>query len=100
MSANGVRRGTNAGGSRRSAADRQGRRIWWERRSQAMVVLLIFVLVLFIIQLWLITIALEEHLAERSALALPTFLASAFCFLINLGLLKYLNDLDREKDKQ
>lgn len=75
----------------------QGRRAWWERRSQAMVVLLSFALVLFLIQLWLITIALEEHLAERSALAWPTFLASGVCFLVNLALLRYVNDLDRRR---
>lgn len=77
----------------------EGRRAWWERRSQAMVVLLCFALVIFLIQLWLITIALEEHLAERSALAWPTFAASGACFLVNLVLLRYVNDLDRKRQE-
>jgi hypothetical protein len=66
-----------------------------EQRSQAIVVLMVVVLVLLLIQLWLINIALEEYLAARSGLALPTFLASGACFLVNLWLLKYLYDLDR-----
>ena len=39
--------------------------------------------------------ALEEYLAAHTALAIPTFAASGFCFLINLWLLKYLYDIDR-----
>ena len=72
-------------------------RAWWERRGQAVTVILIFVLVVFLGQLYLITIAIEEWMAERHGLALPTFLASGFCFLLNLGLLRYLYDLDRDK---
>jgi hypothetical protein len=68
-----------------------------EQRSQAVVVLMVIALVILLIQLWLITIALEEYMAAHSGLALPTFLASGACFLINLWLLKYLYDLDRNQ---
>lgn len=83
--------------SRTEARDQ--RTAWWQRRSLAIGVILFFVIVVFLIQLYLIDIAIEEHLAERHALALPTFLASGACFLLNLGFLRYLRDLDREKGK-
>ena len=69
-----------------------------ERRSQAVVTLMIMVLVIFLIQLWLITIALEDYLAADYRLAFPTFLASGGCFLVSLWLLKYLYDVDRQRD--
>jgi hypothetical protein len=81
--------------------DREGNRAqqtaWWERRAQAVTVILVFVLVVFLVQLWLLGIAVEEWMAERHGLALPTFLASGFCFLLNLAFLRYLRDLDRDK---
>ncbi len=69
-----------------------------DRRSQAIVTLMVMVLVIFLIQLWLITIALEDFLAAQFRLAVPTFLASGGCFLVNLWLLKYLYDVDRQGD--
>ena len=74
------------------------KRVWWQRRAEALVMLLCLALALFLIQLWLITLALEEHLAEHSELALPTFLASGVCFFFNLILLRYIHDLDHRKD--
>lgn len=65
-------------------------------KSSAVTALMCVALVLFLIQLWLITIALEEHLAARHHLALPTSLASGFCFVLNLAVLKYLYDVDRK----
>ncbi|WP_309707293.1 DUF6755 family protein [Armatimonas sp.] len=75
------------------------KRVWWQRRAQALVMLLCLVLALFLIQLWLITLALEDHLAEHSALAIPTFLASGGCFLVNLMLLRYIHDLDHRREE-
>ncbi|HEY3283382.1 MAG TPA: DUF6755 family protein [Armatimonadota bacterium] len=66
-----------------------------EQRSQSILTLMLFVLVILLIQLWLITIALEEFLAARHSLAIPTFLASGACFALNLWLLHYLADVDR-----
>lgn len=66
-----------------------------EQKLQGLQALLIVVLIVLLIQLWLITIALEEFLAARSRLAIPTFLASLACFAFNLWLLKYLRDIDR-----
>lgn len=69
-----------------------------EQRASIVQTLMVLVLVVFLIQLWLITIALEEYLAARHTLALPTFLASGACFLINLWLLKYLLDVDKKRE--
>lgn len=69
-----------------------------EQRTRAVSVLTIVILLVILIQMWLATIALEEYLAARSTLAVGTFLASGACFLLNLGLLRYLYDLDRARD--
>ncbi len=69
-----------------------------ERRSQALLTLMALVMILLLVQLWLLNIALEDYLAARTALAIPTFAASGFCFLINLWLLKYLYDIDKKED--
>jgi hypothetical protein len=66
-----------------------------EQRAQGVMTLMIMMLLVLLVQLWLLTIALEEYMAARTSLALPTFGASLFCFLLSLVLLKYLYDLDR-----
>jgi uncharacterized membrane protein (DUF485 family) len=70
-----------------------------ELRSQAVSTLMAIILVVLLIQLWLLTIALEDFLAARTRLAIPTFAASGFCFLLNLWLLRYLYVLDRDREK-
>jgi hypothetical protein len=69
-----------------------------EQLTQNVMTLLILVMVILLIQLWLLSIALEEYMAAQSALAFPTFAASGVCFLVNLWLLKYLYDMDRKED--
>ena len=68
-----------------------------EQRSQAISMLMIFVLLVLLLQFWLLSVAIEEYLAAHTALAIPTCAASGFCFLINLGLLKYLYEIDRKE---
>ncbi len=70
-----------------------------EQRSQGITTLMALVMVILLIQLWLLTVALEAHLAAHESLAVPTFLASGFCFIVNLGLLKYLYDIDRKSEE-
>jgi hypothetical protein len=65
------------------------------QKSQAVATFMVMVMVIFLAQLWLITIALEAYLAADGRVAVPTFLASGFCFLLNLWLLKYLYDVDK-----
>lgn len=71
-----------------------------EQRTQSVLTLMIMALVILLIQLWLLTISLEEFMAARSTLAIPTFAASGFCLLINLWLLRYLNRVDKKEDGQ
>ncbi|MEO7718341.1 MAG: DUF6755 family protein [Capsulimonas sp.] len=66
------------------------------QRTQAIGVVMIFIIVILLMQLWLLTIASEEFLAGHRAMALPTFLASAGCLLVNLWLLRYVNKIDRD----
>ena len=73
------------------------RRARWGQKTQLLGMLSIFVLLILLIQLWLVTLALEEYLAARASLAIPTFLASLFCFGLNLWLLKYVYDIDRKE---
>ncbi len=69
-----------------------------QQRTQGMTTLMVLILPVLLIQLWLLTIALEEFMAAHTALALPTFGASGFCFLLNLWLLCTLYALDKNKD--
>ena len=70
--------------------EREARFTRRERQSQGVLPILMVVLLVFLIQLWLLTIALEESLAGGFALATPTFLASGVCFAFCLWLLRYV----------
>lgn len=69
-----------------------------EQKVQGIQTIMWIVLLVFLLQLWLITIALEEYLAAKSSLAIPTFAASLVCFLFNLWMFKYLRDIDRRNE--
>jgi hypothetical protein len=51
--------------------------------------------VIIILQLWLYSATLEAFLGGNNVVALPGFLASAVCLLLNVGLVSYLRNLDR-----
>ena len=70
------------------------------QRTQAISVLMIFVIVLLLIQLWLLTISMEQFLGGDNRLALPTFLASLGCLGVNLWLLRYVNGIDAMRGKE
>ena len=72
------------------------KRTKWIQRTQLVSMIMVFVLMLLLIQLWLVTLAIEEYLGAHSTLAMPTFLASFACFGLNLRLLKYVNDIDKK----
>lgn len=72
-----------------------------EQRAQAVLTLMSMALVILLIQLWLITIAIEDFLAARTVLAIPTFVASGFCLAVNLWVLKMLYGVDgRGRDRE
>ena len=69
-----------------------------EQHTQNIMTIMLMVMVILLVQLWLLSIALEEYMAAQMSLALPTFLVSIACLLANLWLLKTLYDIDRKED--
>jgi Kef-type K+ transport system membrane component KefB len=67
------------------------------REQQAPVILgiLVFVLILVVCQLWLLTATMNAFLGGDDAVIWPAAGASLACFLLNLGLLRYLVRLGR-----
>ena len=67
-------------------------------RSQRMPILLgilCLVLMIVVLQLWLFTATMEAYLGGDQSILVPAALASAACFGLVLGLLRYLHALDR-----
>lgn len=57
--------------------------------------MLVFVLMLVVLQLWLLTATMNAYLGGDESVVWPAAGASLFCFLLNLGLLRYLYRIDR-----
>lgn len=73
-----------------------------ETRQQGSVLfsgILVLIGTLVIIQLWLLTAALEALLAHETAVLAPAAIASFVLFLINGGLLVYVESFDRRVRK-
>lgn len=58
--------------------------------------MLAFVLILVILQLWLLTATMNAYLGGDDGVVLPAAIASVACFLLNVGLLRYLRRLDQD----
>lgn len=56
--------------------------------------MLLFVVLLAVLQLWLLTASTNAYLAGDTSVALPAALVSLVCFVLNLGLLRYLYRLE------
>ena len=56
--------------------------------------MLAFVLILVILQLWLLTATMNAYLGGDDGVVVPAAVASAGCFVLNVGLLRYLRRLD------
>ncbi len=66
-------------------------------RSQRMTIvtgMLVFVLILIVLQLWLLTASVNAYLGGERSIVLPALGASALCFALNAGLLRYLYRLE------
>ena len=59
--------------------------------------MLAFVLILVILQLWLLTATMNAYLGGDDGIVMPAGLASAGCFALNAGLLRYLRRLDQQR---
>jgi hypothetical protein len=57
--------------------------------------ILCIVLVLVVLQLWLLTATMNAYLGGDTVVVWPAAGASLVCFLLNLGLLRYLYAMDR-----
>jgi hypothetical protein len=68
-----------------------------EQRSTIVLGMLAFVLIIVILQLWLLTATMNAHLGGDQSVVWPAALASLFCLLLNLGLLRYLTNLERTR---
>lgn len=67
-------------------------------RQQKMTILygiLCIVVVLVILQLWLLTATMNAYLGGDESVIWPAALASLACFLLNLGLLRYLYAMEK-----
>ena len=68
------------------------------RREQKMTIvygILCIALVLVVLQLWLLTATMNAYLGGDTGVVWPAAGASLICFLLNLGLLRYLYAMDR-----
>jgi hypothetical protein len=54
-----------------------------------------FVLILVVLQLWLLTATMNAYLGGDEDIIWPAALASLACFVLNLGLLRYLRRFER-----
>jgi hypothetical protein len=59
--------------------------------------MLAFVLIVVILQLWLLTATMNAWLGGDEAIVWPAAIASLFCFGLNVGLLRYLAKLERQR---
>lgn len=68
-----------------------------EQRTTIVHGMLAFVLILVILQLWLLTATMNAWLGGDESIIWPAAFASALCFLLNAGLLRYLYRMERER---
>jgi hypothetical protein len=66
------------------------RRLARAQRKTLVSGMLVFVVLIVLLQLWLLTATMNAFLGGDTGVALPAALASAACFGLNLGLLRYL----------
>ena len=59
--------------------------------------MLAFVVMLVILQLWLLTATMNAYLGGDESVIGPAVAASAFCLLLNLGLLRHLYVIDNAR---
>jgi Family of unknown function (DUF6755) len=57
--------------------------------------MLAFVLILVVLQLWLLTATMNAYLGGDQSVIWPAAIASFLCFLLNVGLLRYLTFVER-----
>ena len=66
-----------------------------EQRTTVVYGMLAFVLITVIMQLWLLTATMNAWLGGDESVVWPGAIASLFCLLLNVGLLRYLSRIER-----
>lgn len=59
--------------------------------------MLFFVLIVVVLQLWLLTATMNAWLGGDQSIVWPAATASAACFVLNLGLFRYLVRIERTR---
>ena len=67
------------------------------QRATVIYGMLAFVLMLVVLQLWLFTATMNAYLGGDESVIWPAAGASFVCLALNLGLLRYLYQLDRAR---
>ena len=68
-----------------------------EQRTMLVSSMLVFVLIIVILQLWLFTATMNAFLGGDDAVVWPAALASLCGLGLNIGLLRYLYRIERER---
>ena len=68
-----------------------------EQRATVIYGMLAFVVIVVMLQLWLLTATMNAYLGGDATVVLPAAGASVACFVLNLGLLRYLRRLDQRR---
>lgn len=71
------------------------RRFSREQRLLILAGIVSIVILIVVLQLWLLTATMNAYLGGDRGVALPAAGASLVCFLLNLGLLRYIYRLER-----
>ncbi|HET9530353.1 MAG TPA: DUF6755 family protein [Blastocatellia bacterium] len=66
-----------------------------EQKSTIVYGILSIVVVLVVLQLWLLTATMNAYLGGDESAIWPAAIVSAVCFLLNLGLLRYIYAMER-----
>ena len=66
-----------------------------EQRTTIVYGMLVFVVILVVLQLWLLTATMNAYLGGDDGVVWPAAIASLLCFLLNVGLLRYLGRLTK-----
>lgn len=66
-----------------------------EQKTTILYGILCLVMVLVVLQLWLLVATMNAYLGGDTAVLWPTLAASGVCFLLNLGLLRYVYAMER-----
>ena len=71
------------------------RRFSRDQRLRILAGIVSIVVLIVVLQLWLLTATMNAYLGGDHGVALPSAAASLVCFLLNLGLLRYVYRLER-----